>query len=72
MDSEPIPSPEAIKLPLIQAVTESWYYDHTDPRCPHDAWLRNLSLTIDGRSQDERERALELCSLNYWVPIIMV
>ena len=55
MDSEPVPSPEAIRLPLIQALTESWYYDHTDPRCPHDAWLRSVSLTIDGRSQDEGE-----------------
>jgi len=31
MDSESIHAPEAIRLPLIQAVTESWYHDHTDP-----------------------------------------
>ena len=31
MDSESTHAPEAIRLPLIQAVTESWYHDHTDP-----------------------------------------
>src|SRR5687767_14943839 len=27
-----------------QLATSTWYYDATDPRCPHDAWLDSLNI----------------------------
>lgn len=33
-----------------------WHYDFGDPRCPHDAWLQNLSMkvTVSGTRSEVR------------------
>jgi hypothetical protein len=44
-----------LNAPLLQVANEPWYSDPADARCPHDAWLRCLNLTIDGNSSDAAE-----------------
>jgi len=40
--------------------TSDWYYDATDPRCPHDAWLESCVLNEISSGQREEVRTLSL------------
>lgn len=45
--------------------TSSWYYDHRDHRCPHDAWLRELRIEepASGERLEQRTVALRVLLL---------
>ena len=40
--------------------TSDWYFNFTDHRCPHDAWLETLSLYELPAGDGSRERSLSL------------
>jgi hypothetical protein len=37
-----------------------WFYDPADRRCPHDAWLENLTISESG----ERRASQRMCSIS--------
>lgn len=37
-----------------------WYFDFTDHRCPHDAWLKSCELTEIGQGERRQDRTLSL------------
>jgi len=41
--------------------TSDWYFDFTDRRCPHDAWLHSLTLNETATGQRSDRRILSLC-----------
>jgi hypothetical protein len=40
--------------------TSDWYFNFTDHRCPHDAWLETLSLYALPADEESRKRSLSL------------
>jgi hypothetical protein len=46
----------AREIPLF--ARESWYTDHNDHRCPHDAWLESLEIgeSAQGSRKEIREK----------------
>ena len=40
--------------------TGGWYFNNTDHRAPHDAWLEEARLTETARPKDRSERRLDL------------
>jgi hypothetical protein len=38
-------SPDSFPPSAYALATSDWYFDFSDHRCPHDAWLESLSLT---------------------------
>ena len=44
----------------FQLATSSWYFDASDHRCPHDAWLEKLELFESSSGERRQERTLSL------------
>ncbi len=40
--------------------TQSWYRDHSNPRCPHDAWLESLEVRELARGERSEIRETEI------------
>jgi len=38
---------------------QDWYYDHSDHRCPHDAWLEELSIVEPATGERKERRSSE-------------
>jgi hypothetical protein len=47
--------PSALKL-----ATADWYYDATDHRCPHDAWLEAINITEPSFGSRHQERSTSI------------
>jgi hypothetical protein len=41
--------------------TSDWYFDFTDHRCPHDAWVERLDLTEAPAAKGNGQRSISLC-----------
>jgi hypothetical protein len=54
---------EAIKHQIPSAVydfaTADWHYDHRDPKCPHDAWVKELRIK-EAESDETRHTQIEV------------
>jgi hypothetical protein len=37
-----------------------WHYDHSDPRCPHDAWVESLTVVEPSSGERREVRSLEI------------
>jgi hypothetical protein len=44
----------------LALATSDWYFDFTDHRAPHDAWLLSASLNETGAGERNEERLLSL------------
>jgi hypothetical protein len=43
-----------------ELATSSWYFDASDHRCPHDAWLESATFTESGTSPRQERRFNDL------------
>ncbi len=46
----------------FEIATSTWWYDPKDHLCPHDAWLRSVSIREDGSGDRGEERRVSIQS----------
>jgi hypothetical protein len=52
---------EARLPPSVHALaTADWYYDPRDPRCPHDAWLEQITIEEPASGERREQRSLSI------------
>src|SRR5262245_26021851 len=53
---------ERLRFPsgAFALATSDWYFDFSDHRCPHDAWLEHLVLHETGQGERRQDRTVAL------------
>ena len=47
----------------FKLATSEWYYNFSDHRCPHDAWLEHFTLKTENKLHDQKSIDIHLCLL---------
>jgi len=51
---------EAIRLPLLECASSTWYTSPSDHRCPHDAWVEAINISEPASGERQEKRSLEI------------
>ena len=57
----------------FKLATSDWYFDFSDHKCPHDAWLRSVEVYEDasGERDEIRRVGIECCLLGAYHDFIL-
>lgn len=47
-------------ISAYELATSEWYFNFSDHKCPHDAWLKDLNISETSERTDQRDRNVSL------------